>query len=101
MRLKRLKNGADGWKGIRLWAMSGNRESVTLLAEFDKKHSIYDRCEEWIGRLLELLKDAGDQPVYNEVKTGQKRCRSKAGGNPVQMYIQTAPPGNTGNFQLV
>ena len=26
MRLKRLKNGADGWKDIRLWAMSGNRK---------------------------------------------------------------------------
>ena len=52
--------------------MSGNRESVTSLAEFDKKHSIHDRCEEWIGRLLELLKDAGDQPVYNEVKNWTK-----------------------------
>ena len=49
-----------------------NRERVTSLAEFDKKHSIYDRCEEWIGRLLELLKDAGDQPVYNEVKNWTK-----------------------------
>ena len=101
MRLKRLKNGADGWKGIRLWAMSGNRESVTSLAEFDKKHSIHDRCEEWIGRLLELLKDAGDQPVYNEVKNWTKTMKKYVGGNPVQMYIQTAPPGNTGNFRLV
>ena len=52
-----------------------NRESVTSLAEFDKKHSIHYRCEEWIGRLLELLKDAGDQAAYSEVKNWTKTLK--------------------------
>src|SRR5699024_1773601 len=52
-----------------------NRESVTSLAEFDKKHSIHYRCEEWIGRLLELLKDAGDQAMYKEVDNWTKTMK--------------------------
>ena len=49
-------------------AEMANRENVTSLTEFDKKHSIHYRCEEWIGRLLELLKDDDNQAAYNEVK---------------------------------
>ena len=52
-----------------------NRERVTSLAEFDKKHSIHYRCEEWIGRLLELLKDAGDQAMYKEVDNWTKTMK--------------------------
>ena len=52
-----------------------NRERVTSLAEFDKKHSIHYRCEEWINRFLELLKDAGDQAMYKEVNNWTKTMK--------------------------
>ena len=48
---------------------------MTSLAELDKKHSIHYRCEEWIGRLLELLKDAGDQAMYKEVDNWTKTMK--------------------------
>lgn len=44
-----------------------NQENTMTMAEFDQKHSIHYQCEEWIERLLELLKD-DDRKKYNEVK---------------------------------
>lgn len=52
-----------------------NWERETSLTGFDKRHSIHYRCEEWIGRFLELLKDAGNQLEYNEVKNWTKMMK--------------------------
>ena len=51
------------------------RENITSLADFDKKHSIHYRSEEWLGRLLKLLKDAGDHAAYKEVKNWTKAMK--------------------------
>lgn len=53
------------------------RENLTSLGEFDKKHSIHYRCAEWLGRLLELLKDAGDQERYDEVRNWIQTMREE------------------------
>lgn len=52
------------------------RENVTSLADFDKKYSIHYRCEEWLGKLLELLKDAEERAAYKEVKNWKKAMES-------------------------
>lgn len=52
-----------------------DREKETSLTAFDKKHSIHYRCEEWIERLLELLKDAGEKESYKEVKNWIKTMK--------------------------
>lgn len=51
------------------------REKVTSLEEFDKKYSIHYQCEEWLQRLLKLMKDAGDQERYDEVKNWIKTMK--------------------------
>ena len=51
------------------------RENITSLEDFDKKHSIHYRSEEWLGRLLELLKNAGNQATYKEVKNWTKTMK--------------------------
>lgn len=53
------------------------RENVGTLDEFDKKHSIHYTCEEWLGRLLELLKDAGDQEKYDRVRNWIRAMKKK------------------------
>lgn len=54
------------------------QENLTSLEEFDKKHSIHYRCAEWLGRLLELLKDAGDQERGEEVKNWIRMMKKEA-----------------------
>ena len=51
------------------------RENITSLEDFDKKHSIHYRNEEWLDRLLKLLKDAEDQAAYKEVKSWTKTMK--------------------------
>ena len=51
------------------------RENITSLEDFDKKHSIHYRSEEWLDRLLKLLKDAEDQAAYKEVKSWTKTMK--------------------------
>lgn len=53
------------------------REKLTSLEKFDKKHGIHYRCAEWLGRLLELLKDAGDQERYDEVRNWIQTMREE------------------------
>ena len=54
------------------------QENLTSLEEFDKKHSIHYRCAEWLGRLLELLKDAGDQERGEKVKNWIRMMKKEA-----------------------
>ena len=58
-------------------AKIAEQENLTSLEEFDKKHSIHYRCAEWLGRLLELLKDAGDQERYDEVRNWIQTMREE------------------------
>lgn len=51
------------------------KENVTTFADYDKKYSIHYRCEEWTGRLMELLKDAGDKAAYKEVQNWTKAMK--------------------------
>ena len=53
------------------------RKKLTSLEKFDKKHGIHYRCAEWLGRLLELLKDAGDQERYDEVRNWIQTMREE------------------------
>lgn len=53
------------------------RENVISFEDFDKKHSIHYRCEEWTGKLLKLLKDAGDYAAYQEVADWIKEMQKK------------------------
>ena len=53
------------------------REKLTSLEKFDKKHGIHYRCAEWLGRLLELLKDAGNQERYDEVRNWIQTMREE------------------------
>ena len=53
------------------------RENVISFEDFDKKHSIHYRCEEWTGKLLKLLKDAGDYAAYQEVADWAKEMQKK------------------------
>lgn len=49
------------------------KEGVKNFKEYDSKYSIHYFCDEWIGKLLELLIESGDVNLYREVK----KCRKE------------------------
>jgi len=43
-------------------------EEINTFEEYDKKFSIHYFCEEWLSKLLGLLKDSGNKALYTDVK---------------------------------
>ena len=58
-------------------AEMASRENVTSFEDFDKKHSIHYRCEEWIDKLLKLLRVTEDHAAYKEVADWTKAMQRK------------------------
>ena len=52
------------------------KEGIKTFEEYNKKFSIHYFCEEWIGELLELLKESGNKALYTEVKKCEKEMKN-------------------------
>jgi len=55
------------WAAFSRFRDKMEKEGITAAEEYDKKYSIHYTCREWIGELLSLLKESGEQEKYNEV----------------------------------
>lgn len=58
-----------------MFLSKATREGIKTFEEYDRTFSIHYFCEEWIGKLLELLKKADDKTLLKRVKECQKAMR--------------------------